>query len=68
MNTSAFQYSVRLPLAAPQATPEWLGSKFLTTLDTLTQIDPDIFPAWEVGDLPAMKDIRWQPHGRASPK
>ncbi len=55
MNTSAFQYSVRLPLAAPPATPEWLGSKFLATLDTLTQIDSNIFPDWEVGDLPAMK-------------
>jgi hypothetical protein len=32
-----------------------LGSKFLATLDALTQIDPDIFPDWEVGDLPAMK-------------
>jgi hypothetical protein len=35
--------------------PEWLGSKFLTTLDALTHIDPNIFPDWEVGDLPAMK-------------
>lgn len=55
MNTAAFKYSVRLPFAARPITPEWLGSKFLATLDALTQIDPDVFPDWEVGDLPAMK-------------
>jgi hypothetical protein len=55
MNTSAFDYSVRLPFAAGPVTPEWLGSRFLATLDALTQIDSNIFPDWEVGDLPAMK-------------
>jgi immunity protein 52 of polymorphic toxin system len=55
MNTSAFNYTVRLPFAARLASPEWLGSKFLATLDALTQIDSNIFPDWEVGDLPAMK-------------
>jgi hypothetical protein len=55
MNTSAFKYSVRLPFAARPVTPEWLGSKFLTTLDALTQTDSYVFPDWEVGDLPAMK-------------
>ncbi len=55
MNNLAFRYSVRLPFAARPVAPDWLGSKFLATLDALTQIDPDIFPDWEVGDLPAMK-------------
>jgi hypothetical protein len=55
MGKSAFKYSVRLPFAARPVSPEWLGSKFLATLDALTQIDSNIFPDWEVGDLPAMK-------------
>jgi hypothetical protein len=55
MNTSAFKYSVRLPFASRPISPEWLGSKFLATLDALTQIDSNTFPDWEVGDLPAMK-------------
>lgn len=52
---SAFKYSVRLPFATRPVTPEWLGSKFLATLDALTRIDSNVFPDWEVGDLPAMK-------------
>lgn len=55
MSTAAVKYSVRLPFAARPISPEWLGSKFLATLDALTQIDSNIFPDWEVGDLPAMK-------------
>jgi hypothetical protein len=55
MSMSDFKYSVRLPFAARSVTPEWLGSKFLATLDALTQIDSHTFPNWEVGDLPAMK-------------
>jgi hypothetical protein len=55
MNTSDVDYSVRLPFAARGTSPERLGSKFLATLDALTQIDSNIFPDWEVGDLPAMK-------------
>jgi hypothetical protein len=51
----AFRYSVRLPFTAGPVTPEWLGSRFLATLDALTKIDSNIFPDWEVGDLPAMK-------------
>jgi hypothetical protein len=57
MNSSAFHYSVRLPLAARAVSREWLGSKFLTTLDALAQIDSTIFPGWEVHDLLAMKEI-----------
>ena len=55
MNTSAFKYSVRLPFTARAVTPNWLGSRFLATLDALSRIDSTIFPDWEVGDLPAMK-------------
>lgn len=55
MNALAFNYSIRLPLAALPVSPDWLGSKFLATLDALTEIDSSIFPDWEVGDLPAMK-------------
>jgi hypothetical protein len=31
MNASAFNYSIRLPLAARLVNPDWLGSKFLAT-------------------------------------
>jgi len=55
LKTRAFKYSVRLPFATRPISPEWLGSKFLATLDALTQIDSNTFPDWEVGDLPAMK-------------
>jgi hypothetical protein len=55
MNAPAFKYSVRLPFTGRPADAEWLGSKFLATLDALTQIDANVFPDWEVGDLPAMK-------------
>lgn len=55
MNTSAFKYYIYLPFAARLVSPDWLGSRFLATLDALTQIDSNIFPDWEVGDLPAMK-------------
>jgi hypothetical protein len=55
MSTPAFKYSIRLPFAARPVTPEWLGSKFLATLDALTKIDAGIFPDWKVFDLPAMK-------------
>jgi hypothetical protein len=55
MNALGFNYSIRLPLAARPVSPDWLGSKFLATLDALTEIDANIFPDWEVGDLPAMK-------------
>jgi hypothetical protein len=55
MNTSGFKCSVRLPRAARAVNLDWLSSKFLATLDALTKIDSNIFPDWEVGDLPAMK-------------
>ncbi|HEY1978859.1 MAG TPA: hypothetical protein VGH13_02140 [Xanthobacteraceae bacterium] len=55
MNASGFKYSVRLPLVTCPANLEWLGSKFLATLDALTELDSNIFSDWEVGDLPAMK-------------
>jgi hypothetical protein len=55
MNPPAFKYSIRLPFTALKASPDRLGSKFLATLDALTRIDSNIFPGWEVGDLPAMK-------------
>lgn len=56
MNKLAFKYSVRLPFADRPTSLDWLGSRFLATLDALTQIDSNIFPDWEVGDLPAMKE------------
>jgi hypothetical protein len=55
MSALAFKYFVRLPFAARRVTPDWLGAKFIATLDALTEIDASIFPDWEVGDLPAMK-------------
>jgi hypothetical protein len=55
MSEPAFGYLVRLPFIPRTVGPERLGSMFLATLDALTQIDPNIFPDWEVGDLPAMK-------------
>jgi hypothetical protein len=55
LKTRAFGYSVRLPFTARPESPEWLGSKFVATLDALTKIDTNVFPDWEVGDLTAMK-------------
>jgi hypothetical protein len=55
LNALAFNYSIRLPLADRPAGSDWLGAKFLATLDALTELDANIFPDWEVGDLPAMK-------------
>lgn len=56
MNALAFKYSIRLPLFAPLLKPDWLGSKFLTTLDALTEIDANIFSDWEVIDLLDLKE------------
>jgi hypothetical protein len=50
MSKSGFKYSVRLPFAARAVDPERLGSKFLATLDALTQIDSNVFPDWLVPD------------------
>lgn len=55
MSEPAFKYLVCLPFMPRPVSSEWVGSKFLDTLDALTQIDSNIFPDWEVGDLPAMK-------------
>ena len=55
MNALAFEYSIRLPFATNGVNPDWLGAKFLATLDALTELDANVFPDWEVGDLPAMK-------------
>ena len=55
MSDPTFEYIIRLPFVPRPVNPEWLGSKFLATLDALTRIDPNIFPDWEIGDLPAMK-------------
>jgi hypothetical protein len=57
MNPSAFDYFIRLPLPATPMSPDWLGPKFIVTLDALTQIDPDIFADWRVGELWKMKGI-----------
>jgi hypothetical protein len=65
MTTLAFDYSIRLPLAAPLVSPNWLGSKFLTTLDALTEIDANIFPDWEVIDL---LDLKVYPLAVARPR
>lgn len=55
MNLPAFNYSIRLPVGNRLINPEWLGTKFLATLDGLTKVDSNNFPDWEVGDLPAMR-------------
>jgi hypothetical protein len=57
MDLSAFDYSVYLQLPAGPMTPDWLGPNFLTTLDALTRIDPNIFRGWQVGELYKMKGI-----------
>ena len=58
MNISTFKYSARLPLPAGTVSPEWLGPEFLATLESLTQIDSNIFPDWDVSELYAMKAYR----------
>jgi hypothetical protein len=55
MTSRAFKYSVRLPFEAGPVNPERIAVKFLATLDDLTQIDSNVFPDWEVGDLHAMR-------------
>jgi hypothetical protein len=40
MSRSTFDYYVYLPLPDGPISPDWLGPKFLATLDTLTRIDP----------------------------
>ena len=40
MSLSSFKYSVRLPLPTGPLSPDWLGPKFIATLDALTPIDP----------------------------
>jgi hypothetical protein len=57
MTRSAFDYFIRLPLPARHLSPDWLGQRFLRTLDGLTRIDPSIFAGWQVGELRKMKGI-----------
>lgn len=57
MTRSAFDYFIRLPLPAGHLSPDWLGQRFLRTLDGLTRIDPSIFAGWQVGELWKMRGI-----------
>jgi hypothetical protein len=57
MSLSSFKYSVRLPLPAGPLSPDWLGPKFIATLDALTPIDPEIFAGWQVREVRKMKTI-----------
>jgi hypothetical protein len=57
MSLSSFEYSVRLPLPAGPLSPDWLGPKFIATLDALTRVDPDIFAGWQVREIRKMKKI-----------
>ena len=57
MSLSSFKYSVRLPLPAEPLSPDWLGPKFIATLDALTPIDPRIFAGWQVREIRKMKTI-----------
>jgi hypothetical protein len=57
MSLSSLQYSMRLPLPAGPLSPDWLGPKFIATLDALTLIDPEIFAGWQVREVWKMKTI-----------
>jgi Immunity protein 52 len=57
MSLSSFEYFVRLPLPAGPLSPDWLGPKFIATLDALTPIDPEIFAGWQVREVRKMKTI-----------
>jgi hypothetical protein len=57
MNRSRIHYSIRLPLPAKSIGPDWLGAKFIATLDALTPIDPKVFTDWQVGELYKMRGI-----------
>lgn len=52
MTELAFTYSIRSELPAHAEKPAALSRKFLTTLDTLSAIDP-VFTDWQVMDYPA---------------
>jgi hypothetical protein len=54
MSELAFDYSIRSALPSRPESPAQLGSRFVRTLDALTQVDPTVFANWEVMDFPAM--------------
>jgi hypothetical protein len=53
MSELAFDYSIRSEMPSRSESPAQLGSRFVNTLDALTQVDPKIFANWEVMDYPA---------------
>jgi hypothetical protein len=53
MTELAFTYSIRSELPVHSEQPAALGKKFLTTLDTLSAIDP-IFTDWQIMDYSAI--------------
>src|ERR1700744_4206224 len=57
MSQSTFDFYAHFPLPSGPINPDWLGPKFIATLDTLSQIDPALFAGWQVGDLYKMKGI-----------
>jgi hypothetical protein len=54
MSELAFDYSIRSELPSRPESPAQLGSRFVSTLDALTKVDPTVFANWEVMDYPAM--------------
>ena len=48
-----FSYAIHSRLPKNPESPASVGTKFVRTLDALTNIDPLVFKNWEVMDLPA---------------
>jgi hypothetical protein len=48
-----FSYAIHSRLPKNPESPASVGTKFVRTLDALTNIDPSVFKNWEVMDLPA---------------
>lgn len=57
MSNLNFGYSIRSKLPAHSERPASIGAKFIDTLDTLSRIDPVVFPNWQVMDLPAIASL-----------
>jgi hypothetical protein len=55
MNELKFDYLILSSLPSAPEHPDFLGEKFVDTLDALSRIDPTTFTNWKVMDLPRTK-------------
>jgi len=57
MSKLAFRYNIRSELPPNPESPAALGARFVSTLDTLTGIDPSAFHNWEIMTYPAAASV-----------